>query len=1112
MTTKIAFDQKIQKFKDAFSDILDVYVFDVDINHNKLARISAFSNLNFDFHLEHPRASPHKIVITIKNDKLIGVMGTETNDYKDLIIHNLIQNDLVGNIKFINVMFKSSDIPFINELKKISHIRLSVANSTFDDLLSCLPLSCTAINLSINDDLIKVKPIKDNFRLMNIDRSSYELKNIDFLENCQSLLKLKISCSSNENIINTISNLISIKELDLSGGSISFDKLNTLHNLQSLSLNEMKFTGKLNTKLRDLTLYMCDNFDIQNYKVENLTNLVLLEVGAIYLSGINKARKLESVSFHFTGSYQRANEVEITELLNCPNLKNFTSNGGLVKYSESDLIKNLSMEQLSLNDSGIKSIDFLQFYPNLFYFSSNGNKIRDISILGKLKPIHSIEIINADVINIPEKLNKIYLLSENDATESGKQFLNLKNNPLENPPIELLSQGQGALDSYFDSMKGETENLNEAKIIFLGGGEVGKTSLMKTITGEGFDANENATHGINIKPYSVKINNEETVHASIWDFGGQQIMHATHQLFLSRRCVYVLVIEDRKDDLQQDQKIEYWLQQINTFGHGAKILIVKNKHDVFEHNNLKESTLRDKFPNIVFIEPVSCKNKHNIDKFKNALNEQIKNLPMRQIKLSKNWIKIKEEIKALSSEKDHVTLCAFEAICKKNELVDKNAINILRKLLHDLSVIIAFPELEHFDMGILNPHWITDGIYSIINSKILARNNGYIKKENVQQELDSLHPGKYDNKARYIIDAMINFELCHRVGVTLPETYLVPNLLPTEIKDTEIINGDNTIHFIFKYENLLPPSIFTKFLVRVNQDIKINKRWRTGAILADSNFGAQAIVEENSTDKIIKIIVSGEQVRDYFSTIRKKINDLNTEFDINKLGVSEYIPLPSRDANCSEMVAYDDLIGHEAENEPTYFSGKLRKHFNVAELLSGIEPKEATSLSLEALRKNKGLIMNKIDIAISNDAMLNNTVNQEQVQKQKSTQSVEIVIKAELKTFQGTAKNVLEDIVDEAKSELNGDKEIKRIEIECGKVESAVEKLQGIETQEQANENPQLFTRVGDFLQGALDKKNTTGKAIELLGNSYSQVQGLAKKYNKIAGFFGMPTVPDILL
>ena len=51
---------------------------------------------------------------------------------------------------------------------------------------------------------------------------------------------------------------------------------------------------------------------------------------------------------------------------------------------------------------------------------------------------------------------------------------------------------------------------------------------------------------------------------NIWDFGGQEIMHATHQFFLTQRSLYLLVINGREGG--EDADAEYWLKLIESFG------------------------------------------------------------------------------------------------------------------------------------------------------------------------------------------------------------------------------------------------------------------------------------------------------------------------------------------------------------------------------------------------------------------------------------------------------------------------------------------------------------------------------------------------------------------
>lgn len=46
------------------------------------------------------------------------------------------------------------------------------------------------------------------------------------------------------------------------------------------------------------------------------------------------------------------------------------------------------------------------------------------------------------------------------------------------------------------------------------------------------------THGIGISQWPVTIG-KDTVRLHVWDFGGQEIQHATHQFFLTRSEVFM---------------------------------------------------------------------------------------------------------------------------------------------------------------------------------------------------------------------------------------------------------------------------------------------------------------------------------------------------------------------------------------------------------------------------------------------------------------------------------------------------------------------------------------------------------------------------------------------
>lgn len=48
--------------------------------------------------------------------------------------------------------------------------------------------------------------------------------------------------------------------------------------------------------------------------------------------------------------------------------------------------------------------------------------------------------------------------------------------------------------------------------------------------------------------------------ARVWDFGGQHVLHAMHEFFLTARSLYLLVLGEREDMAERDAA--YWLTAI----------------------------------------------------------------------------------------------------------------------------------------------------------------------------------------------------------------------------------------------------------------------------------------------------------------------------------------------------------------------------------------------------------------------------------------------------------------------------------------------------------------------------------------------------------------------
>jgi internalin A len=216
------------------------------------------------------------------------------------------------------------------------------------------------------------------------------------------------------------------------------------------------------------------------------------------------------------------------------------------------------IEQLSQLTQIIMSYNKICSFPpaigrllNLHEIIAYNNNLSSLpSDIGELKSLKRLNLANNRMSHLPHEIGKlnelIYLnLTHNQFSylpptirklNNLKQLL-LEGNPALKIPPEILSKPDNA-SAIIAALMEDREPLSEAKMLVVGQGSVGKTSLIRQLLYKNFDEKESKTDGIEIHKWVV-MNTISSTHPSInlniWDFGGQEIMHATHQFFL-REC------------------------------------------------------------------------------------------------------------------------------------------------------------------------------------------------------------------------------------------------------------------------------------------------------------------------------------------------------------------------------------------------------------------------------------------------------------------------------------------------------------------------------------------------------------------------------------------------
>ncbi|MCI5157124.1 MAG: hypothetical protein D3906_01555 [Candidatus Electrothrix sp. AUS1_2] len=373
----------------------------------------------------------------------------------------------------------------------------------------------------------------------------------------------------------------------------------------------------------------------------------------------------------------------------------------------------------------------------------------------------------------------------------------LHGNPLVSPPIEIAEEGIEAIQEYFAEVEGETKEAAEVKVILVGEGASGKTSLTRCLRGEQFNPHEATTHGIRIKRWQLACSCRE-LRCNLWDFGGQEIMHATHQFFLSRRSLYVLVLDGRRDE-----RPEYLLRYIESFGGGSPVLVVLNKYDTNPGFDLNRPFLKKKYPFIVDFFRTSCRTGNGIRAFRHALEEELAKVPLTHNEWPESWFRAKERLEELNDP--CISYEACEALCREAGVSGEISRQVLVDFLHDLGIVIHFKEFDLADNHILDPKWVTGAVYKIINAPSIAERKGLFRKDDLREILRYQEGDTYRYQWRdhgCFIELMRKFELCYELE---DEEVLIPDLL--EVSEPPFTFDDrDALRFLLEYKDFLPPS------------------------------------------------------------------------------------------------------------------------------------------------------------------------------------------------------------------------------------------------------------------------------------------------------------------
>lgn len=603
------------------------------------------------------------------------------------------------------------------------------------------------------------------------------------------------------------------------------------------------------------------------------------------------------------------------------NLQELILSGNSISDLPSELVHLTKLHNLELADNNFKR------WPN---------------VVTELTNLRRLDLSQNQLVKLPNdiyELSNLYylILRQNRLIELPieiDQLVNLKvfdlrgNHELQLPP-EILNQYTNPkfiINFWHEKAGQNTRPLNEAKLILVGQGGVGKTSLVNKLVYNRHNPEEVTTRGIKIDKWSLPIRRngrQAEIKLNIWDFGGQEIMHATHQFFLTQRSLYLLVLDARQGEYEG--RVEYWLALIQSFAGDSPIIVIINKKDL-NFMELNRKGLIEKYPSIRGFVRTSAKTGEGIKQLKELIQKNLARMDHIGTPFPISWHMIKTELESLQAKRNFISYYEYRDLCLKQQISEDNSQRSLVRFLHDLGVLLNFQDDERVrETSILNPEWVTKGVYTLITAESLAKNGGKLESNQLSYLLDRKEYPR--DKHKFILDMMEKFELAFPIKGS--KQYWIPDLLPA---DEPELNWPDEDQLLFEYHySFLPQSVLHRFIVRHHTRILQPYVWLTGVVLA--YHGRQALIKADIEARKVTISITGRGTRsEFLEMIRFTFESLHES--ITGVQPTERVPIPG---NPEVTVSYLHLLNLEEMGWEFFVPEGLTKEISVAELLGKIE-------------------------------------------------------------------------------------------------------------------------------------------------------------------------------
>lgn len=754
------------------------------------------------------------------------------------------------------------------------------------------------------------------------------------IRNLEKLTHLDLSFNRLASIPKWIGNLPNLISLDLRANGLTTlpQELGELKNLTSLNLNEnglatmpsaifeMNRLTELHLGMNQIALLPPEINELESLTKlslwENRLRVLPAEIGALTkLAELNLWRNQMTTVPPQIGDLRRLVQLDLRT--------NYISTlppeiGGL---------KDLTAFEVAVNRLSALPGEIGEL-KNLCKLGLSMNRLTTLPTeIGELNLLEELDLSENELLTLPADMGKLsnlrrLFLHGNSALRIDSAVLGSRRQSLD-AGSGLAARPGDILNHYFTKRaEGGGKPLNEVKVLLVGAGKVGKSTIVEKLIYNTFvEGKDVETPGIAIDDMPLTVEGAK-VTAHLWDFAGQEITHETHRFFLTERSLYLVVLEKRRDQEMQDA--QYWLEHIKRYGKDSPVIVVLNKSEVpWEINEQK--LLRD-HPNIRGFVRTACKAKGGCDKLREKIQEVVGTMESVRATWPPSHLRVKAELaERLKAGEPAISYVQYVEICMQHGVDTQEKQNGLSRNLHDIGAALWYgddPRLR--DTRVLRPNWVANGLYGIIrgaekNPK--ERPAGEVYEGDVAELLRAAYPdghargvkasdyppGCYGFLLQLLVDRDLALPIGQRNGV---EAFLLPALLPLSEPDPARYDVAAAVHGAdvrFRYVFQAPPNFFmAPFIVRTSSMSESTPRWKHGVVLRWRT--AQALVMSDAGRSTISVYSSGDVTErlELCGIVRSYVDSVQSAVAAEARGI-EWLELEAAPGEWQEVNWLEDL-------------------------------------------------------------------------------------------------------------------------------------------------------------------------------------------------------------